>query len=352
MIGYAVSFLLGLGVGGLYPMVRRRRAPEAGPPAVELSAAVQESVTVFGEEAAALEFDASGPDATPAVLKEYRAALTAYDRASGARTEADALTALRDGRAAMIRLDARRQGRPVPIDALPPAPEASRPLPLTGTGERHVSTGHGDGRTEVLIDRPEPGRPALLEAEVTGGGNFIVQTVTRTEELTGTGDSLLSIIDEYHGRRYLPADATHLRVITDNSSDDHRWSTRIAPLSAATPLAAEHRGHGDEVLHHSGGPALLTVQFQTDSGWQVRYLCQCLRGWRDCDCRPPAWPKDTPGDWGDGVSGLGDGRRTLRLPRSGFLVVHEDYGGGSWYLTTQPVDIPPQPSRPRRGRRR
>ncbi|MFB7576577.1 hypothetical protein [Streptomyces sp. NPDC056165] len=113
MIGYVASFLLGLGVGGLYLMLRRRRAA--------LPAAVEESATAFGEEMAALEFDVNGPDATPAVLKEYRAALEAYDRASAARTEPDALTALRDGRAAMIRLDARRNGRPVPIDALPPA---------------------------------------------------------------------------------------------------------------------------------------------------------------------------------------------------------------------------------------
>ncbi|MGX1480483.1 UNVERIFIED_CONTAM: hypothetical protein RKD50_009291 [Streptomyces canus] len=34
------------------------------------------------------------------------------------------------------------------------------------------------------------------------------------------------------------------------------------------------------------------------------------------------------------MSGLGDGRRTLRLPRPGFLIIQED-GGGSWYLTTQ-----------------
>lgn len=43
VIGYLVSFLFGLGVDGLYPMLRRRR-----PVAVELRAAVQESVTVFG----------------------------------------------------------------------------------------------------------------------------------------------------------------------------------------------------------------------------------------------------------------------------------------------------------------
>ncbi|MFB6963001.1 hypothetical protein ACFCYB_40085 [Streptomyces sp. NPDC056309] len=352
MIGYVVIFLLGLGVGGLYPMLRRRR-----PAAVELPAAVQESVTIFGEELAALEFDVKGPEATPAILKEYQAALAAYDRAGAARTQPDALTALRDGRAAMIRLDARRHGRPVPIDALPPAADTGRPRPLADTGERYVSTGYGDStdyrdrETEVLIDRPEPGRPALVEADVTGQGNFELETVTRTEDLTQTSQSLISTIGEYHGSRYLPADATHLRVTTANSRDNHRWSIRVAPLSAATALAPEHRGHGDEVLRHNGGPALLTVQFKTHTGWQVRYMCLCLRSWPDCDCRPPAWPKDTPGDL-DWVSGQSDGRHMLRLPRPGFLIIRGDRGDGSWYLTTRPVDIPP-PSPPRRhGRRR
>ncbi|MGW9134876.1 hypothetical protein [Streptomyces sp. NPDC055681] len=355
MIGYVASFLLGLGVGGLYPMLRRRRAAAVELPAavaVELPPAVQESVTVFGEEMSALEFDANGPDATPAVLEEYRAALAAYDRASAARTEPDALTALRDGRAAVIRLDARRHGRPVPIDALPPAADPGRPRPLTGTGERYVSTGYGNGKTEVLIDRPEPGRPALVEADVTGEGSFYLQTMTRTEQRTDTGDHLIMAIDDYQGRCYLPDDATHLRVTTKYSDADYRWSIRVAPLSAATALAPEHRGHGDEVLHYNGGPAVLTVQFQTDDLWEVGYVCQCLRSSSHCDCPPPAWPKSTPADdWSDEVFGQGDGRRTLRLPRPGFLVVQDKGGCGSWYLTTQPVDIPP-PSPRRRGRRR
>ncbi|MFB7329336.1 hypothetical protein [Streptomyces sp. NPDC056190] len=307
-----MSFLLGLGVDGLYLILRRRRSA-----AVELPAAVEESVTAFGEEVAALDLNVNGPDATPAVLKEYRAALAAYDRASAARREPDALTALRDGRAAMIRLDARRHGRPVPIDALPPAAGPGRPQPLTGTGERYVYTGRNSGETEVLIDRPEPGRPALVEADATRGDmetRFEIKTITRTEDLTKTGDTLVSELYEYHGRRYLPADATHLLV---GAWKGRRWSIRIAPLSAATALAPEHRGHGDEVLRYNGGPAVLTVQFEQNEFSKVRYVCQCLRSRSACDCRTPAWPEDTPGDndWSVNEYDLSDGRNTLRLPR-------------------------------------
>ncbi|MEU6274959.1 hypothetical protein ABZ871_21470 [Streptomyces populi] len=339
MVGYAVSFLLGLGVGRLFLTARLRRRAKA-----ELSTALRESVTAFGEELADLELDVSGPDATLAVLDEYRAALEAYDRAGSARTEHDVLTALRDGRAAMIRLGARRHGRPVPIDALPPAAGPGRPRPLTGTGERHVSTGHGDGRTEVLIDRPEPGRPALVEIDVTGGGSFDVKTMTSTEDGTHTDEALIWTSGEYHGRRYLPADPTHLLVTTtDHGQDDRRWSVRVAPLSAARALAPEHRGHGDEVLRYDGGPAVLTVQLRTHYSRKVRYLCgRCLRFRPDCHCHPPAWPRSTPADDKFGLEfGSGAGHYTLRLPRPGFLVLQDERGGGSWYLTTQPVDIPP-----------
>ncbi|WP_326787176.1 hypothetical protein [Streptomyces sp. NBC_00151] len=309
-------------------------------------------MTAFGEEVAVLELDVSGPDATPAVLNEYRAALEAYDRASAARTEHDALTALHDGRAAMIRLGARRHGRPVPIDALPPAAGPGRPRPPTGTGERHVSTGYGDGRTEVLIDRLEPGRPALLEIDVTGEGSFDVKALTRTEDLTRTDGTLIWITGEHHGRCYLPADLTHLLVTTDHSRNEHRWSIRVAPLSAAIALAPEHRGHGDEVLRYNGGPAVLTVQLQTHCSRKVRYVCgRCLLSWPDCDCSPPAWPMNIPDDNRAGLAfGWGAGRYTLRLPRPGFLVIQNEHGGGSWYLTTQPVDIPPPTLLGRLGR--
>ncbi|MFJ6563899.1 hypothetical protein ACIQMV_29345 [Streptomyces sp. NPDC091412] len=333
-VGVIVLWLVLVGV--LLVATRERDMPGR-----RVRAAVEESVTAFGEEVAALDLNVNGPDATPAVLKEYRAALAAYDRASAARREPDALTALRDGRAAMIRLDARLHGRPVPIDALPPASGPGRQQPLTGTGERYVYTGRNSGETEVLIDRPEPGRPVLVEADATRGDmeiSFEIKTMTRTEDLTKTGDTLVHALYEYHGRRYLPADATHLRV---GAWSGRRWSIRVAPLSAATALAPEHRGHGDEVLRYNGGPAVLTVQFEQNEFWKVRYVCQCLRSRSACDCRLPAWPEDTPGDndWSVEAYDLRDGRNTLRLPRPGFLVI--DCFSRSWYLTTQPVDIPP-----------
>ncbi|MEU8122434.1 hypothetical protein AB0C21_27315 [Spirillospora sp. NPDC049024] len=79
-------------------------------------------------------------------LKDYRLALDAYDRAKTAASEPDALSALKEGRAALIRLDARRNGRPVPIDALEPRALARRPHRAeASTGERFAATGRGNG---------------------------------------------------------------------------------------------------------------------------------------------------------------------------------------------------------------
>ncbi|MGW4649762.1 hypothetical protein [Kitasatospora sp. NPDC004289] len=350
MVGYAVCFLLGLvlGVAGLKVRQRRSAMPRPstdGPPFGELPVAVRESVTLFGEELAVLDLGVDVVDAPPAVLEEYRAALAAYDRAGAARTEPDALAALRDGRAAVIRLAARRDGRPVPIDALPPIAALDRPPVAVGTGERHVATGSGPGTVEVLIDRHEPGGVTLAEIEAVGDGHFVVELVTRTEDLVGTGATLLSVIDDYRGRRLVPAEATHLRVTVNSHREDYRWSIRIVPPADATALAPEHRGRHDDVLRHDGGPAVVTVQFQGEGRWDVDYLCECLRRFPGCDCPHPAWPADTPGDWSYSAHGSGDGRRPMRLPRPGYLIVRQDEGRSSWYLTTRPVDVvPPRPA--------
>ncbi len=304
-------------------------------------------MTAFGEELAALDFDPSSQDATPAVLEEYRAALAAYERASAGHTVPAMLAALHDGRVAMIRFAALRDGRPVPVEAVPLEVPASRPEPVIAPGERHVSSGRANGRTEVLIDRPDPAQPAILELDVLGYENLHVEPVERTEEQTTIGYRLAetSSFRKYYGRHYLPPHLTHLRVTAHGVGRRH-WIARVRPLSDAAPLAAEHQGHNDEVLRYDGGPALITVQTRGDSHWTVTYQCACLRPTYDCHCPSVNWP--------DSISSLeldkaffgGGERRTFPLPRAGYITLARsyDYSPGSWYLTTNPVDIPEPPS--------
>ncbi|GAA1534477.1 hypothetical protein GCM10009678_16010 [Actinomadura kijaniata] len=350
----AVSFLAGCGVTALW-LGRRRGSPATGAPG-ELPAPLQESITAFGEELRGLTVTPEETEANPRVLEDYRLALSAYDRAAAAGSERAALAALRDGRAALIRLAARRAGRPVPIDALPPldagrdAPEPPA-VPENATGERFLIVGGGEGAVEELIDRPEPDRPAIVEVTSTNGGRLAVTPVVRTEDETETGvDLLRSYRESSQDRVLLWPGPTHLRV--ESSSEEQRWSVRIRPMSAAPSLGAEWRGRGGrEVLFYDGGPALLTAQARSRGFWRIWFMCGCLQD-RDCRCRGPRWPAGTPGESGR-VWSSEDGQRKLRLPRPGYLVLDGDEDDHEWYLSVEPVpEAPPPPRKASRPRRR
>jgi hypothetical protein len=76
-----------------------------------------------------------------------------------------------------------------------------------------LTTGSGAGTVEMLIDRPEPGRLAIVELIGTGRGSLDV----RTEEETDTQSSLVGqALGTYSGRRPLRPEVTHLRIETSN----------------------------------------------------------------------------------------------------------------------------------------
>ncbi|MFR9724217.1 hypothetical protein ACL02R_12755 [Streptomyces sp. MS19] len=346
-----------LGMVTAVPLLRRRApvavAAPAPPPVPVLPFAVQEAVTAFGEELARLPFDPTEPGTAPAVLKEYRAALDAYERATSAGTPADVMAALHAGRAALIRMEARQAGRPVPIDALPRLPDAAQSDegapddgPLPPVPERFVITGTGNG--EHLIDRPEPGRFALLEFRNQDAEYVRVEGVIRTEDLVDRDGALLTGTGHLRATSLLDPGLTHFAV--GALRDGAGWSARVRPLTDASPLETEWRGTGYHVLSYGGGPALLTVQARGETHWRALFVCGCLRGW-DCDCPPPRWPAGTP-DSTDAVYGTADGRKRLRLPRAGYLDLSASDGGGEWYLTLQPVQPSPPPQRRRRKKPR
>ncbi|MEU7046470.1 hypothetical protein AB0A77_36225 [Streptomyces varsoviensis] len=202
---------------------------------------------------------------------------------------------------------------------------------------------------EVLIDRPEPAQPAILELDVVGYENLHVEPVVRTEQETTIrfGLAETSFHRNYYGRHYLPPRLTHLRVTAQGVGRRH-WIARIRPLSDAAPLAAEHQGQNAEVLRYDGGPALFTVQTR-GAAWTVDYTCGRLRRWIDCDCPYIDWPDGIPGRELIGETSCRDGEFiTLRLPRAGCITLTGSYSfpAGSWYLTTKPADVPEPPSAP------
>jgi hypothetical protein len=151
----------------------RRRATGSRPARIdERSARIEESITAFGKQLESLVFDPAAAGHTEAMLGDYQAALDAYERAKDVDTgrpdgEARVATALGKGRAALIRLDARLNHRPVPIEAIE---DASAPVPELRADERFLTSGRKPGDFEILLDRPEPERYAMVgpDARVTG----------------------------------------------------------------------------------------------------------------------------------------------------------------------------------------
>ncbi|MGI5171773.1 hypothetical protein ACQEU3_46250 [Spirillospora sp. CA-253888] len=327
MIGYVIVALVAFAAGVAVAWWLKPGGTSIAPPpepARDLSGTT-EAVTAFGEQLDELTFEPAGPQASPAAVRDYRLALDAYDRAKAADSRQDVLAALHEGRAALVRLEARTSGRPVPIDALP-APEVEQRLvlPETATGERFLTVGGASGKTEVLIDRPVPGEPAIAEIAFSGDGNFIVhqmiRTSTRVDRLTDAG---VNAIDAYQGRLLLPVECTHLQVECSGGEEDRStWSVRILPAEAAVAFTSELDGQGDEVVFYGGGPGPLTVQTATEGTWALLCLGE--------DDRLEG-EEHSVDEFAMITHGLGDGMQTAELRGPLLLMMNLD-DGGRWSL--------------------
>ncbi|MCX4690814.1 hypothetical protein [Streptomyces sp. NBC_01408] len=113
-----------IGGGGAYTVVRRNRKKkeEVRREAIaRLGVVVDEDITAFGEELERLDFHPGEPGADDAMRKDYEQGLDSYEKAKRIMAsvqhpeEVRGVTqALEDGRFALARLDARRQGEPLP----------------------------------------------------------------------------------------------------------------------------------------------------------------------------------------------------------------------------------------------
>ncbi|MHA6765606.1 hypothetical protein [Streptacidiphilus sp. PAMC 29251] len=330
MIGLVAAFLAGCVVTfALTRLLDRRPArPAVGPGgggggrrprgADRGTTRVDEAVTAFGEELEHLDFDPAAAAVTEAMLADYQAALDAYDRAKllPVGEEPRIARALDQGRAALVRLSARIEHRPIPIEALEgslaPAPA------VRADADRFLHAGTAAGTFEVLVDRPEPGRPTIAEISFKGNGNFFVHPVTRTARQLETGQALVNFQKAYRGRHLIDDSTTHLKVELLNIEGACRWSVRFLPIAEALPLeGVAHGRNPHEVLVHSGGRTTVTVQVRTTGTWQVKY-------------RSPTRASRDGTDW---IYGLGDGTKELAVPAAGWLLVHLPEGG-EWSLQT------------------
>ena len=314
MVALVASFLVGVGATLLVTrlMARRTTTPARVKAPDPTQQRLEESITSFGEELEGLRFDPKGPKATEAMVADYRAALDAYDKAKNVpagqkNREAKVAAALGKGRAALIRLDARVNHRPVPIEAIGDdfAPVAE----LRATGDRFLTEGRTSGEFEVIIDRPEPGQFAIAEFTYRGDSNFFVWPVIRTQGTFETKQPIVNAQRTYRGRHLVPPEVTHFKI--EARGESPKWSVRMLPVSAALPFDGETNGRTPhEVIAYNGRRTVVTVQVRTTGVWRLTFV---------------------PGDGTDWIHGLGDGMKRLNVPRSGWLVVTVP-DGGSWSL--------------------
>ncbi|MEV5310333.1 hypothetical protein [Streptomyces sp. NPDC052610] len=171
--------VLAAGGVGAYALVRRnrRRHEEEQRAALDkLRVVVDEDITAFGEELDRLDFRPAEPGADDAMRADFERALDAYDRAKAqmeaARRPEDVrpvTESLEDGRFALARLAARREGRPLP-ERRPPCffdprhgpsvtdatwtPEfgATREVPVCAADEARLADGRDPAIREVDTD--------------------------------------------------------------------------------------------------------------------------------------------------------------------------------------------------------
>ncbi|MBW8484861.1 hypothetical protein [Actinomadura parmotrematis] len=313
----AVAYALGLLTGRL-----RRRAP--APPAVPAGPdETDRAITGFGEELAALDIDPAAPRVHAESLADYGRALDAYEEAKQARTAdpgdpVPTRRALEAGRTALIRIQAREAGRPVPAD--PERIAAHRPAPAY-SGDRFRYQGRSDADHLFAIDWPEPGAPAIVHFARQGAdGEARLEAVAiadgreeagRVAFLWGPAEGRF-LIGGWTNPVY-PAGATHLRVPADDwpSAAHNTWTLRLESARDAAELTAEHHGLGADVLAvRAAARTALNVHLDTDGPWRVAYQCGRAHAHR------PACRRGEPALAGSGPRMFG-----LTLPGPGLVCV-------------------------------
>ncbi|GAA4609694.1 hypothetical protein GCM10023195_39340 [Actinoallomurus liliacearum] len=249
-------------------------------------AELAEVVTELGEEIAQLTFDPAAPDVRPESLADYRRALDSYGNARAALDTHDAERVRQEltyARNALVRLDARAHGLPVPIDVSRAARDRGEPpAPQPFQKERFSYSGSNERTYLIPIDWPEPGQGAIMEVTRHGTGftHFDAVLVPAEEAKPKTVD-LHQMGGGGRARLYLATtpdryDApTHLRIApSDIRPGTGSWTVRLRPLSEAVELPREYQGTGAEVLvHRSNAPAVLGIHIDTSQSWRVEYRC-------------------------------------------------------------------------------
>ncbi|MFD0902608.1 hypothetical protein [Actinomadura sediminis] len=281
----------------------RPEVPAAGAAVVEPppeERAADAEITAFGEELDRHPFTPA-PDSGDELIAEYAGALDAYEDAK--RHLADrhprraewAREAVADGRAALARLDALLDGRPVPgppcfFDArhgaatteVPWTPEGgvARKVPVCAADAVRIAEGHAPirtGRARRPAPAPRPAAPntpsdATMRHRGTGDGTVSVRrpaaspVILSVESTDGirvaraTGGRAPALRSPRAVRARLPFPAEGSAKCRFKVTAAGRWTITVEPPDTAVAFVSTVRGRGPEVLDYQGRASLVVVR--------------------------------------------------------------------------------------------
>jgi len=277
-----------------------------------------------------IDFDPEGSDTSSTMRRYHWIATEALVKAArildeaGETDESKAVyAAVGRGRDALVRLDAVRNGRPVPLEVLTAEELAGPPRPERDphVAERFAWEGHDDG--DFSLDRPVPHRTVLLRAQSSDRRPLLIKMMERTEQTVREVDHhrVLFAMSEVVA---VPPEVTHLKLAEVLGQD---WVVRLLDLDELPVLEDMTRAERGGIYHHTLGDVRVTVQCLDSTGLLFYQLCDCAS---HCDKREHKQARIV-------AATSGEARTEVVLPKeSGVLEVSTR---NAWS-----IDIAPAPS--------
>ena len=223
------------------------------------------------------------------------------------------------GREALARLDALRNGRPVPLEFLTRADLTAPPKPerTVHTAERFVWKGQGEA--DFSVDRPFPHRTLPAELKVGSRGSIHLVMMERTD----------AVVVEHDTQKYwsgatdfltVPPEITHFKIDQGKAS----WLLRAVDPARYPLLEDKTRGEERQIFRHRLGGVRVTVQCLNGLTIKFHEICDCARTCGRTEHRKTTYVKTF----------FGEAHNHCYLPKAEGLLVIE--GSGRWSLDVSP----------------
>lgn len=217
----------------------------------------------YANELAHVTFDPEARGVTSDMRRLHWTAVDARDQAMRILSEVgrrdkskDVYTAIGRGREALIRLRAVSAGQPIPLQLLTPKELSGQPdvSHSPHTGERFVWK--GTGTSEFLFDRPERGKPTMLEVVAQQSGIELRHMRRTLESIRQVSSDIVS--SNRPTLVIVEPETTHLKC--DACFGPTSWTVRVLHPERLPPLQDTATGKGRAVYWYVGGRRRVILQ--------------------------------------------------------------------------------------------